>query len=329
MTDYAEIALNCLRHGVSVFPLRLDGSKAPAIPTWEPYQTAMATSWQVQHWFRRAAGFGWAGGIASGGLEVLDFDDGSLFWPWADRLPPRLFARLSMIETAGGGNHVPYRCPVVSGNHKIAMGEADEKGKRETLIETRGQGGYIVAIGSPPEVHPSGNLYAQVLGPPIPDEIPVISPEERRTLWEAARAFDKRPTHAEAIEREAKRIRREQYAQSTVQRPDGDLTPWDDFDHRGRWADILEPKGWVQAGDYWQRPSRNKEGHSAAIRQTDDGAEVLVVFSSNAGPLAPQGMNHQTWSKFGAYAALYHGGDKRAAARELGRNGYGSRREAA
>src|SRR5262249_46808386 len=51
------------------------------------------------------------------------------------------------------------------------------------------------------------------------------------------------------------------------------------------------------------------------------GADLLRVFSSNADPFEAG----RAYGKFRAYALLNHGGDLSAAARELRRQGYGSR----
>ncbi len=73
------------------------------------------------------------------------------------------------------------------------------------------------------------------------------------------------------------------------QKPPSDQeTPWDWFDKEGDWRDILEPHGWTSNGDHWTRPGKSF-GTSAAITTSTSGAEVLCVFSSNAGPLAPGG----------------------------------------
>ncbi len=66
--------------------------------------------------------------------------------------------------------------------------------KEEVGIETRGEGGYIVSVLSPSKVHPLNKPYVQTLGPPLP-ELPVITPDERKLLWAAARSFDQRPKY--------------------------------------------------------------------------------------------------------------------------------------
>ena len=100
-------------------------------------------------------------------------------------------------------------------------------------------------------------------------------------------------------------------------------TPWGDFDARANWADILEPGGWTSTnGIAWTRPGKQL-GTSASIVTAKDGTEVLTVFSSAAGVLACTGTGHRTWGKFAAFAELYHGGDRSAAAKAVIAMGYG------
>src|SRR5262249_14403625 len=114
------------------------------------------------------------------------------------------------------------------------------------------------------------------------------------------------------------------------------LRPGDDFERRGPgWDDILTPHGWERAGGrgdvvYWRRPGKDAPGISATTGycKGTDGADLLAVFSSNAHPFeGPSGTKPCTcYGKFAAYALLNHGGDFKAAARELAREGYGEQR---
>ena len=107
--------------------------------------------------------------------------------------------------------------------------------------------------------------------------------------------------------------------------------PGDDFNERADWlADILGPHGWElhhETGDtlYVTRPGKSaREGRSATIGHSKDGVDRLYVFSAEAAPFEME----TPYTKFAAYALLNHGGDYQAAARELGRIGYGSKQPA-
>ena len=305
-TDQFSIACEYIAAGLSVIPLRLDGSKAPAVASWSQYQKRQATTAELAQWFSRPAGIGIICGVVSGGLEVIDFDHDAdrIFPAWRESLPATVRAKLSVIETGGLGYHVFYRCENISGNEKLAK-SSDKK----TFIETRGEGGYVVGVGSPLEVHASLNPYVQSHGPVLP-AISTISSDDRRQLWEAATAFDER---AGVLSHLVEQRRRELFP--VVQKPADGSAPWDDFTARASWADILEPAGWTTTdGKHWSRPGKSF-GTSGAICEATDQNKVFTVFSSNAGPLSPINGDHQSWGKFSAYAALFHGGNKREAAR--------------
>lgn len=109
--------------------------------------------------------------------------------------------------------------------------------------------------------------------------------------------------------------------------PQASGRPGDDFNERADWlTDVLGPHGWElhhEAGGtlYVTRPGKSaREGHSATIGHSKDGADRLYVFSAAAAPFEME----TPYTKFAAWALLNHGGDYQAAARELGRTGYGS-----
>lgn len=289
--------------GISVIPLKLDGSKSPALPSWKEYQNRMATDAELTEWFARPQGIGLVAGVVSGGLEVIDFDDGELFAPWYKSVEP-IACWLPIVETPSLGFHIFYRCEKICGNQKIAMNK-----KRETLIETRGEGGYVCGAGSPWGIHRDG-LYIQHSGPSLP-EIPTISAEDRKALWQAARVFDEVETLKSFLPK----------PKSTPTKNDGD-TPWDDFNRRAGWSDVL--KGWTESAENkWTRPGK-ANGLSAMVRKAkSDDAEVLVVFSSNAGAIAPIGDNHRTLGKFEAFKHLQYNGDGKAATKAVVALGYG------
>jgi putative DNA primase/helicase len=215
---------------------------------------------------------------------------------------PDIVAGLPVVKTPSGGWHVFYRCQEIGGNSKIAIDPSREK---KTLIETRGQGGYVVAVGSPPGAHKLGQ-YVQHSGPALPT-IPEITPEQRRELFKAARTFDKRSQAA-----------RQQLIRKYQPRPivsNGRTHPVvESFNQRHSWQDILSPAGWrSHDGVNWTRPGKSS-GNSAKMVHGADGSELLTVFSGNAGPLSPNG-SHRTFSKFVAWGLLAHQGDYSAAFR--------------
>lgn len=187
MSIILETARAYVAAGLSVIPIRPDGAKRPdgmALPeevdevtgevkhTWKPFQKRLATDAELTAWFADdTRGIAIVCGSVSGGLEVLDFDRGDLFEPWAKELEekwPGLLAKLPQVLPPGGGRHVYYRVARPDPNTKLG----ESKG-RKTWIETRGEGGYVLAPGSPGACHPSGGNYVHFAGPPI-TETPII-----------------------------------------------------------------------------------------------------------------------------------------------------------
>jgi putative DNA primase/helicase len=333
-----QIALEYLAHGIAPIPLNLDGTKSPRI-RWRQYRDRQPTPNEVIAWFSDPAGIGILTGRVSFGLEVLDFDQPEIFDPWRSMVPG-IIDKLTIVQTPTGGFHVFYRCERINVNTKIASWEEPDSltfratgsrtgchGKRvkATRIETRGDGGYVVAPGSPVEVHSTHSPYHQCYGPPLP-KIRTITPDERRQLWQAAATFDcaNRSSRKVTIIKQA--IRRANFQMQAKDKPSGKSTPWDDFDRRASWPDILTPHGWQQVSlTEWRRPGKT-HGISAIAGRNADGIPILTVFSSNAGPLSGNG-SHASWGPFRCYAALNHGGDAKAAARAVALLGYGSQSE--
>ena len=319
-----SVARQYAEAGLSVIPIRLDGTKAPVIKTWKEYQTRLPSCSEVADWFSSPAGIAIVCGQVSGGVEVLDFDhDAELIFPaWLKKLTPEIRGKLTVIETGGFGFHVIYRSELINGNEKIAISETDDEYRSEVIVESRGEGGYIVAPGSPLEVHRTGSPYVQVTGLPLP-ALPFMTQSDRVAMWRAAHQFDHRPK--EEVLRpyvEAARRRREE------PRSESDpSTPWADFSLRADWRDILGPHGWQSRdGVHWTRPGKIF-GTSAKVNTARDGSEVLTVFSKSAGALSPTGSS-RSFNKFSAFAALRYNGNQSEAAKAVRAAGYGSGRSA-
>jgi hypothetical protein len=310
-SDIVSIAEAYRAAGLQVIPIKTDGSKAPAVDSWKPYQDP-ANRIDLQLFGGRGVAI--VGGRASGGAEFIDFDDPGLYSAWCELVEdrcPGLIQRMTIIQTprrndAGEfGRHVAYRCDHPSGNTDLAFC-LDEKGKRKASIQTRGEGGYVLTVGCPPACHPTGRTYELLAGELT--ELPMLTMAERNTLWDAARALSEYDDTAEAGSNGQG---------STV----GD-TVGDEFAGKTSWTDILTPHGWTRINkDLWRRPGKTK-GWSASTKCTSkSGRELFKVFSSSASPFAADGK----YNKFAAYTLLNHGGDFKAAARALYDRGFGKR----
>jgi replicative DNA helicase len=312
-----------LRASLSVIPIKTDGSKKADLPTWEVYQSRKATAAEINGWFGNGASRGWAiiGGKVSGNLEILDFDEPELLEPFRELVKdhqPDLLKRLPRVATPSGGRHIYYRCSMIEGNQKLAMREVEvppeTKGafhrngkhyKLVTLIETRGEGGYVVAPGSPPECHPSGKLYELLNGDLT--AIPEITTDERDLLLSCARSLTETVRDADVIKTPA------------ALKGGDDLRPGDDFNQRGDVRALLERHGWTQrgrsrAGERWRRPGGERP--SATLLETGS----FYVFSTSAAPFEFE----RGYSPFAVFALLEHGGDYQAAVKALAQQGYGA-----
>lgn len=334
----AIAALSC---GLSVVPPKQDGSKAPD-GTWELFQSQRPTLDNLHAWYgtqgpAKRTGLGFVCGTVSGNVEVLEFDgQGEAYERFrAAAAALGLGDLVERIESGylerspSGGIHWPYRCETIAGNTKLArrfktpeeFSEADRKAVEAAkakgrehrpvtvLIETRGEGGYIVVAPSNGNVHPTGKAYELLRG--AFDSIAVITPEERQSLWNLARSFDRMPDQTDPREEQARK------------RSEGDwpdtLTPWDDFNARTSWADLLPD--WELAYrqgecEYWRRPGKVRD-HSATINR--NGSDRLYVFSSST-----EFETDKPYSKFAAYTHLNHSGDFKAATKALSEAGYGT-----
>lgn len=333
-----NIALAYVRAGLSVLPVALDGSKAPdgrLLPrvltangdrlraTWDPFKERLATEAELRQWFGRQEppGIGIIGGEVSGRMECIDFDRQAeaIFPAWSEMVEaqcPGLIARLSVARTPKPGFHVRYRCREIPtpGNTKLAIDPAAPSNDR-TLIETRGEGGYAIAPGSPAACHQSGRLYEHHTGPTLAD-IADIGANERQVMIACAQSFNH-----EVLEEHF-----------DLAASSHGLRPGDDYNARGPdWPAILEPHGWVMAYQNgkerrWRRPGKS-QGVSATTGYCTSkaGNDLLAVFSSNAAPFDGMiGGRPGTYSKFTAYTLLNHHGDFRAAAKALAEEGFGS-----
>ena len=175
MIDFSTIAMLYLTHTLCVLPASKE-TKRPTVP-WKAYQNTLPTETEWGEWGRTATGICILAGKISGGLIVIDFDDkGSRFDAWCELLPEELRDKLVVVQTQSGGYHVYVRCENESiRNVKLAR---TEEGK--TLIETRGEGGLVIAPPTPGYKILSGSF----------ESIAVLSLAEWELLLNAAQSFD-------------------------------------------------------------------------------------------------------------------------------------------
>lgn len=352
--DTLAAALALHAAGCSVVAVRADGSKRPQ-GDWKQAQTTPATEQQIRSWFaQQHPGVGVVCGAVSGGLEMLELegravDEGvldQLGQILADSGLAELWHRIAsgwVEQSPSGGLHFHYRVEGgAPGNTKLAsrLAHAEEltDAERELLIrhpnkkilrglvETRGEGGFVVTAPSHGTVHPSGRPYQLLAGGPA--TTPTITADEHAALHTVCRMLDTVPADeplplpapAAPVDEAAAFL----FSSDTPGRADdsGGVSPLDDFEAKTSWADILTPHGWkllftTGPTHYWQRPGKDGREPSATTGRAMD-RDRLYVFTTST-----EFQAEVPYTKAGAYALLNHDGNHSAAAAELRRRGFG------
>jgi hypothetical protein len=321
-TSVRETARLAYRLGLRVIPPREDGTKRP-LSAWKQFQTEPPSKEQMRSWYANGHEPHGIGLIMGNGIECLEFEDRGMYQTYRDTAEAGglgdLIDRIEagyMETTPGGGIHWLYYCEETSGNTKLASRPAEGQQRPhwpqnvDVLIETRGDGGYIIIAPSHGPVHESGRAYELVSGGL--EQIATITPDERQELFLLARAFDESP-------------KPDYQPAHTEPTPIDGTRPGDDYISRTDWKDLLEPHGWrlvYQHGEtqYWRRPGKNI-GISATINGEGVTPDRLYVFTSST-DFEP----NRSYTRFQFYAVTEHQGDFHAAAKELAAQGYGDQR---
>jgi hypothetical protein len=318
VTILDAVRLGYNRAGLSILPVREDGSKAPDVSRWAEFKTTRASLEQMRAWdFSTRAGFGVVGGAVSGHVDPWDFDCGTTFEAFlvaADAcglgdVVRRIRAGCE-VETPSGGRRWLVRYPPDLPFQDVALARRpgrDGEPTTKTLIEITL---FSILAPSNGATHPSGKPYHQLSGGL--DTIATVTADERAALFSLARTFDQMPSREH-----------EPAPKGALGASVADLKPGDDFNRRASWPDLLPD--WTnvyERGDtiYLRRPGKDR-GVSATINAR--GTDRLHVFTSSS-VFEPD----TSYSKFGAYAVLHHHGDFRKAALALAKQGYGQQDEA-
>jgi len=174
MKNGRKIAKEYLGYGLNPVPVGED-----KIPLREGHNEPITLE-EIDNF--RFDGIGISTGIASGGLEAIDFDLKNSNQPevvmqlFKSKIPKELLKKLVVQETVSGGYHMIYRCEDVSSSKKLAK---SHEGK--AVIETRGEGGYIKCYPSEGYTLLQGSF----------DNIPIISPEDRLKLFVSAKLLNR------------------------------------------------------------------------------------------------------------------------------------------
>lgn len=328
---HLDAALALERAGYSVVPTKADGTKAP-MGLWREYQEHRPTPDMLRRWYtgNPDLGVGIITGHPDARVILLEIEGRAMhrlpdiialaaasgladLWAriqlgWTERSPSsgiHWMVRIHPDDTIPGPTKVATR---PSTTDELAANPAQ---KWQTLAETKGAGGYCIVAPTGGIVHPDGGAWERIVGDHTNPATITVTELAQITAVIAA-VLDEKPAQPEPARR------------TDTRQGSGDrLKPGDDYEARTDWADILEPHGWTLVYTqgrtrYWRRPGKTI-GISATTGHAED-RDRLYVFTSST-----EFQTETPYTKFGAYAVLDHHGDHAAAARELGRTGYGDK----
>lgn len=319
LNNLLAAAYNYIDNGICVIAT---GKEKNAVEEWKPYEQRMITRNECAKMFGLpyTKYLAVVCGQVSGNLEVIDIDckydlTGHLFENYMQAITdndPELASSLLVISTMSGGYHLYYRCSEIEGNQPDlarryateAELAADPKAKVRVLIETRGQGGYVLAPPSAGYSIKGGN------------KIPTITPEQRQMLFAIARTFNE-------VIQEKKDF--------TVKPSEGKgffTTPWDDFNNSDKGMEyvlqLLDANG-------WKEDAKNRKGerlrftrpgkHKGISADYHTGLKRFYVFTSSSEFEAGHG-----YTNYGIVKLLLFRNDSRETTKWLIGEGYGEKR---
>ena len=248
-------------------------------------------------------------------------------------IDPNLLQKLVVQKTKSGGYHILYRCSKIEGNLKLANRPTTKEEKEKTyddtykaelkkstddvkakelaekskkndkvrvLLETRGEGGYVMCFPSAGYELIFGDFYG----------INEISVEEREVIHGVSRQFN------QVIE-EAPQPR--QHTKSK----DG-LSAFEDYNQRGDVINLLETNGWKivetkGAKTVFLRPGQTTS-HSSGNFDRDKNWFSVFTTSTEFEPC-------KAYLPYAVYAMLECNGDFGEASKKLAELGYGKKKE--
>lgn len=234
-------------------------------------------------------------GAVSGGLEGIDFDlkyadkPDELWEEWKSKIPADILKKLVLCSTINHGYHLLYRTSVIEGNRKLAMNE-----RKEVLIETRGDGGYLKCF--PSEGYEV--LYGDLT------EINTITDTERAILISTSILFDK------GLSKAKKFYSNDREYKDPFPKYNGDPDIGIDLLIDNDWTVAREDVLWVEL----TRPGKT-EGVSAGYNLEGN---FLYVFTSST-----EFEVEQPYSNSAIFCMLEAEGDYKKGYRMLGKLGYG------
>jgi len=318
--------------GLQFMPVK--NNKQPIVKGWQTYNG--------KHNLSNCDAVGIVCGSLSGGLEVIDVDSkydlvGNLFENYKRLIHstnPDLLAKLVVQKTKGGGYHLIYRCSQISGNLKLANRQTTEEEKQDTynktyqaeilngddaaavtrakkasvndkvrvLLETRGQGGFIMCYPSKGYEIIHGDYYS----------ISEISPDERETLHSIARQFNT--------------VVDEVVIPKTAQIKTKGVSSFEDYNNRGDVVQLLQNNGWKVVSQKGRKTIFIRPGQTTAQTSGnyDHDRKWFSVFTTST-EFEPE----KAYLPYAVFAILECNKDFSVASKKLYELGFGEREESA
>jgi len=284
-------------NGFSIIPV--DENKSP-IGTWKKYQTEARTKEQID--LLNSPLYGLITGYND--LEVIDVDlkvfstlqEQNDFWnEYLSFLKDNIddFDKKFVIyKTKNQGYHILYRCKFIEGNTKIAR----LKDHKEAIIESRGKYGMVV-------------IYENKISKLSYSEIQEISERDRTIAWYISKTYN----HINDIEIEKPKIKEKTFDNAIIK-------PWDDYNEKVSIFDIV--------GDD-VKVVRNLNDKYIIKRIGSENPTSGSIFKSNGcmylfstGTIYP---HEKLISPFVAYCFKNHNGNLSEGAKEIYKQGFGTR----
>jgi hypothetical protein len=285
-----------------------------SVMQWKKYQEQIGTDDDFAAMFGhpKARGLAVVCGAVSGSLEVVDVDckydlTGTLFDDLMQRIVddlPEIAGKLVIAKTVGGGYHLMYRCDVIEGNLKLASRPTTDEERVQhphqlvkVLVETRGEGGYVVAVPTEGYAYTSGK----------PQDIIRITPDQREILLGICRSFNQVHEHVS-------------HKTHYVEQRSFNKSPFDDYNERGDIIGLLVAHGWTLVSEHGPKVIMRRPGDTKAASSGDYHRDkgLFAVFTTST-QFEPQ----KGYRPCAVFCMLECGGDWKQAARKLLDAGYG------
>lgn len=189
-------SLDYFHSGFNVIPI-VPGHKNPALPSWDKYQQEKPTEETLRTWFpNNNRNVALVMGAVSGNCTALDIEKESaaedLLFLLRDKGHHGLLEKLGTtycVRTPRGGRHYYFKSTTTYPSLKLAYDTPtmeDGKPKAKILIETRGEGGYVLA---PPSQISGHGPYTVIHG--NPKDVCFLTLEEMDLLFSCCESLNR------------------------------------------------------------------------------------------------------------------------------------------